>query len=58
MNNGMNKKEYYKNYQFKEFSVGKAVPRAKCPTCQAGKPCKIHPFQQKKGNNQQANPGF
>lgn len=33
----MNKKEYYDKYQFKEFNVGQAVPRSKCPTCLAGK---------------------
>lgn len=50
LKNGINKKDYYKNYQFKEFNINKAVPRNRCNDCLAGRECKFHPFQR----NQQA----
>ena len=33
MKNGMNKQDYYKNYQFNEFNINKAVPRNRCNDC-------------------------
>lgn len=46
--NGISKDQYYKNYDFKEFNIGRAVPRSKCEQCKKGLKCEMHTFSRQK----------